>query len=155
MYDLKLQCDNYELCEAKLPDWWFECKSNYLCCNCHCMFGTYTWDDKKGKGTLEFYDNLECPICLENTRCVSQPNCNHYACINCFKRCYYGKNFPDFPFPELEDEYNYDVDNNNYDNNSKWDEYRCKIDEYEILFNKIEDENNNETVINKCPLCRK
>lgn len=151
MYDLNLKCDNYELCGFKLPDLW--CKNNYLCCNCHCMFGT--WDDKKGKGTLEFYDNLECPICLENTRCVSQPNCNHYACINCFKRCYYGKEFPDFPYPEIENKYNYDVDNNNYDNNSKWDEYRRKIDEYEILFNKIEDENNNETVINKCPLCRK
>ena len=78
---------------------------------------------------------------MENTRCVSQPNCNHYACINCFKRCYYGK-YVVFPYPEIE-------------NNSKWNEYRCKIDEYEILFNKIEDENNNETVINKCPLCRK
>ena len=151
MYDLKLQCHNYEICGFKLPDLWG--KTNYLCYNCDMMFGT--WADKKGKGTLEFYDNLDCPICLENTRCVSQPNCIHYACINCFKRCYYGKEFPDFPYPEIENKYNYDVDNNNYDNNSKWDEYRRKIDEYEILFNKIEDENNNETVINKCCLCRK
>ena len=131
MYDLNLKCDNYEICEEKLPDWWFDCKGNYLCCNCHCMFGT--WGDKKGKGTLEFYDNLECPICLENTRCVSQPNCNHNACINCFKRCYYGKEYPDFPFPEVEDEYYENIDNNNYDNNSKWDEYRHEINEYDLL----------------------
>jgi hypothetical protein len=117
------------------------------------MFGTL--GNKKGKGTLEFYDNLECPICLENKRCVSQPNCTHYACLNCFKRCYYGKNYPDFPYPELEDEYNYDVDNNDYENNSRWNKYRHKIDEYEILFNKIDYENTTETVINKCPLCRK
>lgn len=153
MYDLNLKCDNYEICEEKLPDWWFDCKGNYLCCNCHCMFGT--WGDKKGKGTLEFYDNLECPICLENTRCVSQPNCNHNACINCFKRCYYGKEYPDFPFPEVKDEYYEDIDNNNYENNSKWDKYRCKIDEYDLLCGKIEDENTKETNINKCPLCRK
>ena len=154
MYDLNLKCDNYELCEAKLPDWWFECKGNYLCCNCHCMFGT--WDDKKGKGTLEFYNNLECPICLENTRCVSQPNCDHYACINCFKRCYYGKEYPNFPYPEIEGEYYEDIDNNNYENNSKYDKYRHGINEYDLLVEKIEDENTTETNINnKCPLCRK
>ena len=153
MYDLKLQCNNYEICEAKLPDWWFECKGNYLYCNCDCMFGT--WDDKKGKGTLEFYDNLECPICLENTRCVSQPNCDHYACINCFKRCYYGKEYPNFPYPEIEGEYYEDIDNNNYENNSKYDKYRHEINEYDLLVEKIEDENTTETVINKCPLCRK
>jgi hypothetical protein len=48
MYNLNLKCNNYEICETRLPDWWFECKGNYLCCNCHCMFGT--WDDKKGRG---------------------------------------------------------------------------------------------------------
>ena len=69
-----------------------------------------------------------------------------------FQRCYYGKEYP-----EIENEYNYDVDNNNYENNSKWDEYRSKIDEYEILLDSltIEDENDKESVINKCPLCRK
>jgi hypothetical protein len=117
------------------------------------MFGT--WDDKKGRGTLEFYNNLECPICLENTRCVTQPNCNHYACINCFKRCYYGKEYPNFPYPEIEGEYYEDIDNNNYENNSKYDKYRHEINKYDLLVEKIEDENITETVTNKCPLCRK
>jgi len=153
MYDLNLKCDNFEICEAILPDWWFECKGNYLCCNCHMMFGT--WGDKIGKGTLQFYDNLECPICLENTRCVSQPNCNHSVCINCFKRCYYGKEYPLFPYPELEDKYYDDVVNNIYINNSKWDAYRNKIDEYELLYKNIEYYNQFENTINKCPLCRK
>ena len=117
------------------------------------MFGT--WGDQTGKGTLEFYDNLECPICLENTRCVSQPNCNHYVCVNWFKRCYYGKEYPLFPYPELEEEYDNDVENDNYANNSKWDAYRQKINEYEKLYDEIEDYNQFENTLNICPLCRK
>ena len=158
MYDLNLKCDNFEICEAILPDWWFECKGNYLCCNCHMMFGSWTKKSGKehpGKGTLQFYNNLECPICLENTRCVSLPRCNHSMCMKCFKRCYYGKEYPLFPYPELEEEYYDDVENNNYVNNSKWDDYRHNIDNYELLYDKIEDENYNENTINKCPLCRK
>lgn len=38
-------------------------------------------------------------------RSVSQPNCEHTLCINCFKRCYYGENEPTFPYPDIEDEY--------------------------------------------------
>jgi hypothetical protein len=157
MYNLNLKCNNYEICETRLPDLWG--RTNYLCYNCDMMFGTCTLDGKKGKGTLEFYNNLECPICLENTRCVTQPHCNHNACINCFKRSYYGKKYPEFPYPELENEYNYDVNNNNYENNKKWDEYRHVINEYEILLEKIIDENDKESVINininKCILCKK
>ena len=52
------------------------------------MFGTQgVCTDKE---ILEISDNLECPICLENKRIISQPNCNHKICINCFRQCYYG-----------------------------------------------------------------
>ena len=37
-----------------------------------------------GKGILEISDNIECPICLEYKKGVSQPNCNHFTCIDCF-----------------------------------------------------------------------
>jgi len=79
--------------------------------------------------------------------------------VNCFKRSYYGKKYPDFPYPLLENKYNYDVDNNNYENNSKWEAYKDEINEYEILLEKIIDENDKESVINininKCILCKK
>jgi len=119
-------------------------------------FGSWTSCGKEyiGKGSLQFYDNLECPICLENKRCVSQPRCNHSTCISCFKRCYYGKEYPSFPYPELEEEYYDDIENNNYVNNSKWNIYRHNIDEYELLYDKIENENANKN-LKKCPLCRK
>ena len=57
---------------------------------------------KTGKGILEISDNLECPICLEINRGVSQPNCEHTVCIECFKRCYYGdkSGYPVFPYSE-------------------------------------------------------
>ena len=85
-----IKCKNYELCEVVLPKWWFECKNNYLCTNCHMLFGTWG-ESNTGKGILEIHNNLECPICLENKRGISQPNCEHTLCIGCFKRCHYGK----------------------------------------------------------------
>lgn len=84
-----IKCKNYELCEVVLPKWWFECKNNYLCTNCHMLFGT--WGNKTGKGELKIYDKLECPICLEEKRAITQPNCEHTTCIDCYKICQYGK----------------------------------------------------------------
>ena len=96
-----IKCKNYELCETVLPKWWFECKGNYLCTNCHMLFGTWkfkTQQYKTGKGILEISDNLECPICLDKKRGISQPNCNHTLCIDCFKKCYeYGENLRKCP----------------------------------------------------------
>ena len=82
-----IKCKNYKLCKAILPYWWYECKGNYLCTNCHMLFGT--WGTNIGKGELEFEDILECPICLEKRICVSYPRCNHKICISCFKKCMY------------------------------------------------------------------
>ena len=59
-----IKCKNFELCESVLPKWWFECKGNYLCSNCHMQFGT--WGNQTGKGVLEINDNIECPICYRS-----------------------------------------------------------------------------------------
>jgi hypothetical protein len=153
-----IKCKNYELCEAVLPKWWFECKGNYLCTNCHMMFGT--WGDgvnsHTGKGILEISDNVECPICYNVERSISQPNCEHTTCIKCFKRCYYGdddtENEPKFPYPDIEDEY--------YDNqeNPKWDNDYPLIKKFNEDWNKWDDEKNqkyeNAEYLQKCPLCR-
>jgi len=101
-----IKCKNYELCESVLPRWWFECKGNYLCTSCHMLFGTWKFQGqeyKTGKGILEISDNLECPICLENKRGISHPNCEHTLCIDCFKRCHYGR----------DEEYEYEVNEEN------------------------------------------
>ena len=153
-----IKCKNYELCKAVLPKWWFECKGNYLCTNCHMMFGTWGSGENAhtGKGVLEISDNVECPICLEVKRSISQPNCEHTVCIKCFKRCHYGddnaENEPKFPYPDIEDEY--------YDNteNPKWENNYPLIKIYNEEWNKWDDKKiqkyTNEENLRKCPLCR-
>ena len=151
-----IKCKNYELCDSVLPKWWFECKGNWLCTNCHKSFGTWG-ESHTGKGILEISDNLECPICLEKKRGISQPNCEHTICINCFKRCYYGdddtENEPKFPYLDIEDEYYENPENPKFDN-----DYPL-IKKYNEDWNKWDDNNqnkyNNEENLSKCSLCRK
>jgi hypothetical protein len=156
-----IKCKNHELCRAVLPKWWFECKGHYLCINCHMMFGT--WSNQKanvyktGKGVLDISDNIECPICLEKKRSISQPNCLHTLCIDCFKRCYYGddvsENEPEFPYPDIEDDYYEDP------RNPKWETEYPLIKIYNKDWSKWDNENyeryENEKALRKCPLCRK
>ena len=155
-----IKCKNYELCETVLHKDWFNWFGRYLCHGCHLLFGTWKFQGaeyKTGKGILKISDNLECPICLEKTRSISQPNCEHTVCIKCFKRCYYGdsdtENEPKFPYPDIKDEYDEDPDN------QKWDIDYPLIKIYNQEWNKWEDENEekyeNEENLRKCPLCRK
>ena len=156
-----IKCKNYELCEVILPKWWFKCKGHYLCSNCDIMFGTWKNDTlgvcKTGKGALDMSDNIKCPICLEVKRSISQPNCEHTLCIECFKRCYYGDNHienePIFPYPDIEDEYYEDQEN------LKWETNYPLIKIYNEDWNKWDDEQirkyENEEYLRKCPICRK
>ena len=151
-----IKCKNYELCEAVSPKWWFECKGNYLCTNCHMLFGTWG-KSHTGKGVLEISDNLDCPICLENKRSIEQPNCEHTLCIDCFKRCYYGdddsENEPNFPYPDIEEEYYEDKFN------PKWEKDYPLIKIHNEEWNKWDDKKNekyeNEENLRNCPICRK
>ncbi len=146
-----IKCKNYIICESILPKCWFEYKGNYLCANCHMMFGT--WGNNIGKGNLEISDNLECPICLENKLCISQAKCDHSLCIKCFKRCYYGKGEPIFPYDNnIEDEYYADQ------KNPKWGKDYPLIKIFNKELDKWEDEReekyDSEEYLRKCPLCR-
>ena len=140
-----IKCKNYELCNDILPKWWFDCKGNYLCTDCDMIFV---------KSELTIIDNLECPICLEKKRSVTQPNCDHTICIECFKRCWNFNNegHPTFPYPEIMDEWERDQ------NNPKWyTEYPLikKYDEYWELWNtENENREENEDNLRKCPICR-
>jgi hypothetical protein len=156
-----IQCKNYIICGSVLPKWWFECEGNYLCTNCHMMFGSWESGGNTyvGKGILEISDNLECPICLEIKICISQPKCEHSVCISCFKRCYYGdencEGEPIFPYSDIEDEY-YDDDDQE---NPKWDIDYPLIKIYNEEYDKWSDEREkkyyNEENLRKCSLCRK
>lgn len=82
------------------------------------------------------------------------PRCEHSVCIECFKRCYYGskENEPEFPYPEIEEEYDDDPEN------PKWNNYpliQIYNEEYDIWLDEKEEKYLNEENLRKCPLCRK
>lgn len=73
-----IKCKNYELCDAVLPMWWYDCKEKYLCTNCD----VFNWNE------LEFRDtNEDCVVCYSNnSREMKFPaNCEHWFCVNCSK----------------------------------------------------------------------
>lgn len=153
-----IKCKNYIICEAVLPNWWFQCKCCYLCTNCHQAYGTWG-PSHRGNGILDIFGEtkLECPICLETKKCISQPTCNHHICIDCFKRCYYEEKSNDEPiFPyssDIEDEYESDQ------LNAKWDNDYPLINIYNEEWNRWEDAREekyeSEQNLRKCPICRK
>jgi hypothetical protein len=147
------KCPNYILCNTKAPESVFDC-SHGMCINCDITFGTW----KGGKGIPEIKDNTECPICLETKICITQPKCEHFTCIDCFKRCHYGddnydkENEPKFPYDsDIEDEYYDDTENIKWTNdvliikyNKDWNEWDDKKRAY---FQSQE-------YLQNCPLCR-
>lgn len=96
--------------------------------------------------------------CFELKTGVFHPRCDHFVCIECFIRCYYGdgdeSGKPTFPYPDEEEEY--------YDSreNPKWSNemypliavFKYKEDLWDMYQElRYTDEEN----LRKCPLCRK
>ena len=154
------KCKNYEVCGEVLPSWWIECKFRYLCIGCDVMFASWSSEEHgfvhTGKGILDFSDNIECPVCLEVKRGVTYPNCQHFVCIDCFKRCFYldDSGRPKFPYSEeIMDEYINDNANPKWEIEypliKKWNE---EDSEWSI---KREIKFDNESHLRSCPICRK
>ena len=131
-----IKCINFFLCEQLLPEWWYECKGHWLCTNCDMMFGKWIG----GKGVLQQKQDVECPICLETKQGLELPFCQHYLCLMCFKRCYYGKPPPPHPYP---------------DRDESDDPEDPLILAYEINYAIWEDQRADEEHLRKCPICRK
>lgn len=156
------KCPNYRLCEMVLPVWWWEVKGHYQCTNCDIIFGT--WGTQVGKGALHFENDLECPVCMNVGECVSYPRCDHKVCISCFRRCWFGDEsrllpFPDFPCPDLEDEFYETSEDSKWKDIPairEWIEEETRIsDENEIIQNAINEEVDRNENLRLCPLCRK
>lgn len=157
--DYGFPCKNFKLCGSVLPDWWWECKSNYICLNCDIHFGT--WGSKTGKGILDYSPSIECPVCMEeDVEGMSYPNCNHLICINCLRRCIYGKpheDYPSFPYDEnVEEEFDrMDWIKNADEFFKRYPLLRDYYPEY-LRINRINDliDAQNSDLSNLCPLCR-
>lgn len=107
---------------------------------------------KKGKGELPQHENVECIICLENKLCVEQALCDHKICVNCFKRCYYGElEYPKFPYPEMQEEFCEDPENEKWLNYPLIKEWDNLID---ILSDIRDEKYKNEEYLRQCPICR-
>jgi hypothetical protein len=147
-----IKCKNYDICKSILPKYWYEYNGEYLCYSCDCLFGKW----RGGKGILTKFDRIKCPICLEYKKGFSHPRCEHYLCIDCIRRCYYGEknNEPIFPYPD-EIKINYELD----PYNNKWDINYPLIKEYIKEHNEWYDKKiikyKKEKYLRKCHLCRK
>lgn len=103
-----IPCCNEIVCGSWLPLWFHGLKKAGICICVGC--------DSKFHKKLDIIENAECPMCLETTTCVVQPNCTHPTCVACFKRCMYGGE-PDAPEPkfpysdDVENEWHEDQDN--------------------------------------------
>lgn len=85
-YDCKpVKCPNFVICNTSNPLRILQCYHG-LCTNCDIMFGTW----QNGCGILKFKSDVECCICLETNTGVSYHKCDHYVCVTCFRRCFYG-----------------------------------------------------------------
>lgn len=128
--------------EYEIPVCW-ECGSSYS-----------DVENKHQNKYLSFTDSMECCICFKTTRGVSFPNCLHYTCIPCHKRCFFGPD-PinlDFPYPaDIKKLYLSDPNNSIWEKDHKIKEYKQKDNQLEID-RMIQWER--EPNLRKCPLCR-
>jgi hypothetical protein len=142
-----IKCKNHRVCGTVLPLWHFQYYKNYLCSDCDRLFGK----------ELEFGTLAECQFCLgENKESVKQPRCSHSLCTDCFRRCYFDEynreGEPEFPYPEIEDDYYDDQDN------QKWaTEYpliRVFNEQWEKWDRELENKYRREEYLRRCTLCR-
>jgi hypothetical protein len=150
-----VKCTNYLVCEKKCPQIVLNYHSG-VCSECNYLFGVW----KGGKGVLSYLEDLECCICFETKICVSQPNCNHFICIDCFKMCYFNKNNsnsnnnePIFPYPEeIKNEYFEDLTNPKWENDEKINTYLNELEEW---YKEKLVQNLSNHYLKYCALCRK
>ena len=145
--DIEIKCDNFEICETMLPYWWYDNKNNYLCTNCHFLYG---------KEKLQITDdNEKCIMCLEKKiRGIVHPKCGHSICVDCFKMYYYSEYIeePQFPYPEIEDEYYGDPENKKWKN--KYPTIKLFYADWNYWNNNKRENYLNECNTIICPLCK-
>lgn len=67
-----MNCPNYDICFKKVKP------GLKVCTSCFWRFKNQT---------LEFKDDMECPVCLEVRKCVKFRKCDHFVCTSpCFPR---------------------------------------------------------------------
>jgi len=127
--------------ESEIPVCW-ECGASYS-----------TVENEHQNKYLSFIKSMECCICFNTTSGVSFPNCKHYTCVPCHKRCFFG---PDpinleFPIPSMKQLYLSDPGNIIWEQVPEIKEFKQK--EYQLEIDRME-QWYRETNLRTCPLCR-
>lgn len=142
-------CANARVCgTVNVPEWVADLMHG-CCTKCN-----YSTPGQAFRKVLEFSED-ECPTCFETKTCVTLPNCTHKQCVDCFKRCRYGSTplpQPEFPYPELEDEYEDDPFAPKWKNDTLVQKYLQDLDKWDMEESKKYQE---EESLRVCPLCRK
>ena len=102
---------------------------------------------------LTFIDSIECCICLKTDNGVSFPNCIHYTCIPCHKRCFFGPTPVklEFPYPDIEKLYYSEPNASLWKNDPK---IKYFIEESSRLEDERMEQWGQEDNLRKCPICR-
>lgn len=103
---------------------------------------------------LSFTESVECCVCFKTERGVSFPNCLHYTCIPCHKRCFFGPTPKEIEFPYCDDIkklYYRDSSASVWEKDSKIKRY---IEECDRLETERMDQWEKEENLRKCSLCR-
>ena len=123
---MDVPCPNFEVCDEYMDPRMRTC--------IHCSFRRIV---NSKKDILTFKDNIECPVCLETKKGVTNINCDHYVCIDCFHemhRYIEDGEGPPFPYDETIEE-DYDNNPDKYENDpiiNTW------LDCYETHYNEID-----------------
>lgn len=139
-----LKCPNFLVCGSVGPKWFLDIHRG-TCWTCR----------SKNFRNLEFSED-ECPTCLDTKMCVKLLNCSHKQCVDCFRRCQWGRGQQYFgvmfPYPDLEDEYEDDPDNERWKNDEKVQKWWRDCELAEV---RRQMEYETEKNLRCCPLCRK
>ena len=117
--NILIDCD---LCEISCGNIYTKEKENIkICCSCASNIKDQNSDIFTSFDDVIIKNNVDCPICLDIKKGIKLPNCNHFCCISCFKKIYFGytdipkpiepENYHDDPylkmFPTFGEEYHY------------------------------------------------
>jgi len=158
-----VSCPNYLFCGNETPNESIE----KMCVDCEIIFGRWSG----GRGKADIKDNIECPICLQTKMGITQPKCEHYVCLDCFRRCQYGDqsydigNKPAFPYDKrIEKMYFDSLENPNLEIEEIEELKKTWESEYNLLkmynkkYNEWEDKQFehalNEENLMTCSVCR-
>ena len=96
----EIKCPNCIICSNTIKDNIYD----DVCLECYNLFGK--WRNKNHilhtKETIEI-----CPLCDNKNIVIQRPSCDHFLCIDCFKKFYFGIELKKPVFPYIEREYEY------------------------------------------------